>query len=155
MKTYHITPELAGLNRKRKVILFLITAGAGAAFRLITSSGSSGHLLRNSIEALVAAVFGGIISLRVSPRLTTYTVVVSDDCVTCAWDSWLLPRRAIRKEQAKTIVETSAGILRAPGLRISKYGSVGTWFWGCVWIPKAIPEYEYARSLIFNWSAQP
>lgn len=160
MQTYRVTPELAGMNAKRKLIIFLITAGvfvaSQIAFEVLWPSSPSGHLLRHAIEAIVlGTAFGLIFSLRLSKQFATYTVVVSDDCVTCAWDSWAVPVRSIRKDDTKTVVEIDGGILAEPGLRISKYGRFGTWFFGSIGIPKALPEYNYVRDLVFRWKAHP
>lgn len=160
MQTYRVTPELAGLNGKRKLIIFLIAAGVSVASQLaldvLWPSLPSGHLLRHAIEAVVVGtVFGLTFSLHVSKQFATYTVVVSDDCVTCTWDSRVVPQRSIRKDETKTVVEIDGGILAGPGLRISKYGRLGTWFFGCIGIPRALPEYKYARDLALSWKACP
>jgi hypothetical protein len=158
MKSYRVTPELAGWNTRRKVIVFLITAGWFAAFwpvlEILWPSTHSSHLLRHSIEGVVLGTVVGLsFSLRLPKRFASYTLTVSDACVTCVFDSWLLSRRSIRREEAKMVIETDGGILAVPGLRISKYGRLGTWFWGCVWIPKTIPDYGYVRDLAFSWKA--
>lgn len=160
VKTYRVTPELAGWNPRRKVIMFLIAAGVFVVFWLISEilwpSTPSGHLLHHSIEGVVLGTVCGLsFSLRLPRQLATYTVVASDACVTCVWDSWFLGRRSIRKDEAKTVVETNGGILAVPGLRISKYGRFGTWFLGCIWIPKALPEYNFLRDLAFSWRVRP
>jgi hypothetical protein len=160
VQTYRVTPELAGLNSKRKLIIFLITGGAVVAFQLLFEmlwpSSPPGHLLRHSIEAVVlGTVLGLTFSLRLSKQFATYTVAVSDACVTCKWDFSFLPERSIGRNEAKTIVEIDGGFLAKPGLRISKYGRFGTWFFGGIGIPKGLPEYEYVRDLTLSWKARP
>jgi hypothetical protein len=53
------------------------------------------------------------------------------------------------------IAEDRGSLLTAPALRISKHGRIGTWFWGCIWIPKALPEYEDVRNLALSWKVGP
>jgi hypothetical protein len=160
VQTYRVTPELAGLNPKRKLIISLIAAGVFVAcqllFEMLWPSSPPGHLLRHSIEAVVlGTVIGLTFSLRLSKQFATYSVAVSDASITCTWDSSFLPERSIGRNEAKTIVETDGGFLAEPGLRISKYGRFGTWFFGGIGIPKGLPEYKYVRDLTLSWKSRP
>ena len=58
--------------------------------------------------------------------------------------SWL-SSRTIRRSEVRTLIE------RPNGLLISRYNRVGTFFWGGIWIPKQLADYEYLKRLVFSW----
>jgi len=43
---------------------------------------------------------------------------------------------------------------RDGGLMLSDRGRFGTFMWGGVWIPRALPEYEYLKRVAEMWKAQ-
>ena len=77
-----------------------------------------------------------------------YTLVVSDDGITPIHPVY---ERSVRKDELKGVAELKGNAFRPAGLRISKYGALGTWLWGCILIPKALPEYESVRDLALRW----
>lgn len=99
------------------------------------------------------AIFALLFVLVFMKRILTYEVVVSEDRIAQLHDGFGF-QRSVRKDEARTVAESNGGILSAPALRISKHGPLGTWFWGCIWIPKAVPEYEYVRDLALSWKSR-
>src|ERR1700688_3033905 len=108
------------------------------------------HWPGDFIRPIIGGVIFGPLFVLLMRRMLTYKVDVSADCITSTRSGF---RRSVRRGEAKTITETSGSALVAPALRISKHGRLGTWFWGCIWIPKAVPEYEYVRDLVISWKA--
>jgi hypothetical protein len=156
MQTYHVSCEIAGFSRKRKLLRGLLVAGLyvvlNMAFSLLWPSWMSS---RNVSGEFVEAVLGGVIFaflfVALMKRNLDYKVVVSDDCITAVHPKY---KRSVRKSEVKTVAESDGNILAAPSLRISKYGRLGTWFLGGIWIPRALPEYEYLRNLALSWKGR-
>jgi hypothetical protein len=152
MKTYRVTAELAGFSGKRKLLRGLIAAGSFAALGIVTNvlwpSMSSGHVLENVVGALVSSAIFAFALGVITQRNLNYKVLVSDDCITAVRPGW---ERSIRDTEVRTVAESDGNVLIAPSLRISKHGRFGTWFWGGIWIPRALPEYEQVRNLALSW----
>ena len=151
MKTYHVTPELAGFSGNRKVLRGLLMGGLFAASEITLnvlgpSWFSSGH--PDIPGAIISSVFFAFVSVALIKRNLNYKVVVSEDCIS-ALHPWF--KRSVRKNEVKTVAESEGSIWTAPSLRISKYGPFGTWFWGYIWIPKALPEYDSVKNLALSW----
>ncbi len=77
----------------------------------------------------------------------TFALELSDDVITMRG---ILFTRTVRKGEVKNVVEKRRRLLAPPGVRILKYG-VGAWFWGGIWVPKALPEYEEIRNTALSW----
>ena len=148
MESYQITPELVGFSSKRLLLRGLFSGG------LLGAIGVTGHFLWPSLfsDPLLtdfgSAVIFGFLSVVLDTRQFNYKVLVSDDGIT-TMGSW--HRRSIRKNEVKTVTESDGNVLMPPSLRISKYGWFGTWLWGSVWIPKALPECAAIRDLALSW----
>ena|SRR5216683_2392264 len=156
MQTYHVTCELAGFSRKRRLLRGLVVAGLSVgldmAFNLLGSPWmSSSHVSVEFVEAVLGGVIFAFFFDALMRRNLDYKVVVSDDCITAVHPRY---KRSVQKSEVKTVAESDGNVLAAPSLRISKYGRLGTWFWGGIWIPKALPEYEYLRNLALTWKGR-
>jgi len=155
MKTYRVTSELAGFTRKRMFLRVLLAAGVFAALYVLlwTPWSSPSHLLMDFSRAVISGVIFGLLFVLLLKRYLTYEVIVSDDYITAAHPfPW--SERSIRRDELKSVWETHGNVFIAPALRISKYGRFGTWFWGGIWIPKALPEYEVIRDLALSWKVR-
>ena len=154
MKTYHVTSELAGFTRERIFLRVLLGAGAFAVVDMLFRApwSSSTHLLWDFSRAAISGVIFALVFVLLGlKRSLTYDVLVSDDCITAA-HPWF--ERSVRKDEVKSVWETHGNAFIAPALRISKYGRFGTWFWGGIWIPKALPGYEVIRDLALSWKVR-
>jgi len=112
---------------------------------------SSSHVSVEFVEAVLGGVIFAFFFDALMRRNLDYKVVVSDDCITAVHPRY---KRSVQKSEVKTVAESDGNVLAAPSLRISKYGRLGTWFWGGIWIPKALPEYEYLRNLALTWKGR-
>jgi hypothetical protein len=148
MKSYQVTPEVAGFSSKRMLLRGLLSGGLFGAFQVI------GHFLwpRLFSDPLLAVVGSAVIFGFLSWVLDTghfnYKVLVSDDCITVVRSRY---QRSVRKNEVKTVTESNGNVLRPPSLRISKYGWFGTFLWGEIWIPKALPECAAIKDLVLSW----
>ena len=154
MKTYHVTPELAGFTPKRTLLRMVVAGVLFAALQMLFSilwpPSTPPHRLEDSIRAVIGGTIFAPLFVLLMRRMLTYEVAVSVDCITLHRFGF---QRSVRRDEARTITESSGSAFVAPALRVSKHGRLGTWFWGCIWIPKAVPEYEYVRELALGWKA--
>jgi len=153
MPTYPVTSKMAGYGRKQmpKRILFIVVSIAAAEILIIRWNAHSGEHLkpRSFVIAVISGVFGALLTeLWEVARNFPYTLVVSDDCIRVVYPS---REKSLRKDEIKSVTETDGNAFRVAGLEISKYGRLGTRLWGCILIPKALPEYESVRSLALSW----
>jgi hypothetical protein len=153
MSTYQITSDLAGFSRKRQWLSSLLGGGLFAAILMIIdvlwhSSASSGHLLGDLTDAVVGGVIFVFVDFACFKRKFDYKVVISDDCITAIHSRY---QRSVRRNEIKTVAEFDGNLLMPPSLLISKYGRFGTRLWGCISIPKTLPEYENIRTLALSW----
>jgi hypothetical protein len=150
--TYDVTPDLAGMSRNRRALRFLFLAGVFVAIEMVLRrlwpSLSSGLLLADLIQAVITGVLFAVAMMAFYYRNLSYKIVVANDSITAIHP---LFRRSVGKNFVKTVAETKGNVLVAPSVRISKYGRFGTFFWGCVCIPKALPESESIRDLALSW----
>jgi hypothetical protein len=148
MTVYQVTPEMAGFSGKRRVLSGLLSGGLFGVFGVI------GHFLWPSffsgtlIDFFISAIIVAFLSIAFDARKFDYKVFVSDDSITTVR---FRRHRSVRKNEVKMVIESEGNVLFAPSLRISKYGWFGTWFWGGIWIPKALPECTAIRDLALSW----
>jgi len=150
MQSYTVTSEMAGYGRKQmpKRVLFIVVSIVAAEILWHTHSGE--HLkLGSFVEAVISGVVVALLTeLWEVARNFPHTLVVSDDCIRVVYPS---REKSLRKDEIKLVTETEGNAFRVAGLEISKYGRLGTRLWGCILIPKALPEYESVRSLALSW----
>lgn len=157
MKTYNVTPELVGFSRKRKLLDVLIGAVLFVLLEVLFQwrsffSNSPHRLSPIMVNAAISGViYAGVDAVFIERRFT-YEIVVTDDCIAAIGPG---VKRSVRKNELKTISESEGNFFVGPGLRISKHGPFGTWFWGSIWIPKTLPEYESVRALVLSWQSRP
>ena len=152
MKTYDVTADLAGMSRTRVALRFLSLAGGFVAIekalRSVWSFFSFGSFLVDLVQAVITGILFAVGMVAFSNRNLSYKIVVTDDSIK-AIHPWF--ERSVQKDRVKTVAETRGNALLAPSIRISKYGPIGTWLWGCVSIPKSLPESESIRDLALSW----
>jgi hypothetical protein len=148
MKSYQVTPEVAGFSSKRRLLRGLVNGALFGAIevigRFLWPSLFSGPLL----GVVISAVIVGFLFVVFDTRHFNYKVLVSDDCITVVHSRY---QRSVRKNEVKTVTESEGNVLLPPSLRISKYGWFGTWLRGGIWIPKTLPECAAIRDLALSW----
>src|ERR1700730_4369255 len=99
MQTYHVTCELAGFSRKRRLLRGLLVVGLSVAldmaFRLpgLSWMSSSSASVEFVGVVLGGAVFAFFFVARMRRNLD-YKVVVSDDCITAVHPQY---KRSVQK----------------------------------------------------------
>jgi hypothetical protein len=88
--------------------------------------------------------------LSVSRSWANYQIVVEEDEITTRnFNSYnRMLSRTVRRTEIRTVVEKKQGLL------ISSRGRVATFFFGGIWIPKQLANYEDLQRLILNWRAK-
>jgi hypothetical protein len=146
---------MAGREGKRRPLRVLFMAVFLAAFQMLVEEMWPSGMKMGPTRGIIAEVISGVVfalmcELAFARWFFPYTLVVSDECITAVF-----PRseRTVRKAELRTVTETNGNAFHPAALRISKYGRFGTWFWGCIWIPKALPDYEAIRALALSWKS--
>jgi len=150
LKTYHVTAELAGCSRKRTLWNFLFAVALFMALEFLWRRAWHNLTGRDVFWGLIEAIFFAALAVSRDPMFP-YDLIVFDDAIVSE-RSWF--KRSVRKDEVRTVSESFRNPLNPPGLQISKYGSLGTFLWGCVWVPKALPDYEYVKNLALTWKAE-
>ena len=79
-----------------------------------------------------------------------YQILVDDEEMSTNFKSRNhLFSRTVRRGEVKTLIQ------RRHGLLISEHNRIGTYFWGGVWVPKELADYEYLKRLAMSWKASP
>ena len=153
VRTYHVTAEMAGFSRRRSTLRVLYLAGLFATIHFLLGfvwhgSGAS-SVIGNLIQSMVTGVLFALVFFFafLKPNMN-YDLIVSDESIS-AVHPWF--DRGVRKGEVRTVVETAGNALTPAALRLSKFRRIGTFLWGCVWIPRALPEYESIKALAESW----
>lgn len=104
MQGYQVTPEVAGLSGKRRLLRGLLSGGLFGVIEVI------GHFLWHSLFLgplagfFISAIIVAFLTLAFDARKFTYKVFVSDDCITTVHSKY---QRSVRKNEFKTLVVVS------------------------------------------------
>lgn len=79
-----------------------------------------------------------------------YDLVVGEDEITA---QYAVAFKTVHKGRVRTILERGRWLSNRPGIVASERGKLGAWFWGGVFIPQDLPEYEHLREMILSWRA--
>jgi hypothetical protein len=148
MKVYQVTPEMVGFSGKRRVLSGLLSGGLFGAIEVICHFLWPSLFSGTPLSFFISAIIFAFLSMAFDARKFDYKVFVSDDSITTVRFRY---QRSVRKNEVKTVIESEGNVLFAPSLRISKYGWFGTWLWGEIRIPKALPECTAIRELALSW----
>lgn len=89
--------------------------------------------------------------IRVSGKRIPCNITVDGDLIV---QKGLGGFRKVHRGRIKTIQEWKTNFLRDGGLMLSDRGRFWTFLWGGIWIPRALPEYEYLKRVAKMWKAQ-
>jgi hypothetical protein len=158
MEIYNVDLTEAMANRHRRVrmffILFACFAPSYFALEWLWRSHSRPTVTAMAIQAIFFSLVMSAIQssrsnwLSASESWSTYQIVVSDDeIVTRNFNSFSrLYSKTIRRGEIRTVIEKEQGLL------ISRRGRAATrYFFGGIWIPKQLADYEYLKRLVLSW----
>jgi hypothetical protein len=98
--------------------------------------------------AIQAVLWGFAMSITFSFRKGAhYQIIVDEDEISTKNFKSMnrLSSRTIPRSQVRTLIE------KRNGLMISRHNRVGAFFWGGIWIPKQLADYEYLKRLVSSW----
>jgi hypothetical protein len=161
--TYEVKMKSPRVNPKSKIIavlcfaafLFLIRFG----WRFLSPAPGEirGGLPRVAIETGMSSLLLalGMVFFR-SARLPNYKLLVDEESMTWVmkypgWMRWFVRRWTVRKGRVRTIFEIKATAFHSGGLGISERSMAGTRMFGCVFLPRELPEYDDLRRLAEGW----
>jgi hypothetical protein len=75
---------------------------------------------------------------------------VTDETISMRGGSSLGNRR-VRRGRIHFLREQRANIFREPALRLSEHRAIHGFFFGYVWIPAAMPQYEEIKDKAMSW----
>lgn len=153
MQTYTVTSEMVGYGGRqmpKRILIIAIPVIAAEILAIQWNAHFGEHFnLKSFVLTVVIGVGAAVLAeLWEVGRNYPYTLVVSDDFVKAVYPT---REKSIRKNEIRSVTETEGNAFRVAGLEISKYGRFGTRLWGCILIPKALPEYESVRIVALNW----
>jgi hypothetical protein len=151
------------VNPKYKIIAVLCFAALffllrfGWSILSPTPSEMSSGLPSVAIEIGILSLFWAVAMVFLKPAtLPNYKLLVDEESITwvteyTGWMRWFVTRRTVRKSRVRTIFEIKATGFHSGGLGISERSMLGIRMWGCVFLPKDLPEYDDLRRLVEGW----
>ena len=161
MEVYNVdlVEDIASKHRRVRMFFILFACGAPIYFALQWFWHS--HPRPTVTEMAIQAIFFSLLMsaiqssrsrwLSTSKSWSKYQIVVDDDEITTRnFNSynWMLSK-TIRRGEIRTVIEKEQGLL------ISRKGRAATrYFFGGIWIPKHLADYEYLKGLVISWRAE-
>jgi hypothetical protein len=161
--TYEVKMKSPRVNPKHKIIAvlcfaaFLFLVRFGWSVLSPAPSEISRGLPRVAIETgMWSLLFAlGMVFFRSAP-LPNYKLLVDQESMTWGleypgWRRWFVRRWTVRKGRVRTIFEIKATAFQSGGLLISERSMAGIRMFGCVFLPRELPEYDDLRRLAEGW----
>jgi hypothetical protein len=154
VEIYDVGASLLGSPKPKALVrfikLFVLWAPIYFLFYILIEWVWPGYSERVGVKRIViqALIWACSMSLFFSfKKANEYQLCVDDEEIraTNFRENNRLFARCVRRGQIRTIVENERGLL------ISGHGRIGTFFWGGVWIPKQVADYEYLKRLAVSW----
>lgn len=161
MEIYNVDLTEAIASKHRRVRMFFIFFACFAPTYFALGWLWHSHPRPTVTEmAIKAIVFSFVMSaiqssrsywLSISKSWSTYQIVIDDDeIVTRNFKSFdRMHSKTIRRGEIRTVIEKEQGLL------ISRRGRAATrYFFGGMWIPKQLADYEYLKRLVLSWRVE-
>jgi hypothetical protein len=139
-------------------IFFVVWVGLRTIWRS-PSDGAKG-LLGILVEGGLVSLFWGIAMVFSGPFRPggppSYRLLVDNDSITSVSEykglmKWLGTRRTVRKGQVRTIFEIKPRFGATGGVGVSERSKFGARMLGWVFLPRALPEFDYLKELAESW----
>lgn len=163
MDTYEVKLGSRRGNPGRKIIAALCCAALffilrfGWIILFPTSSERNTRLMILAIETgTTGLLYGLALVFKPFAPLRSYKVLVDDESITGlttydGWMRWFRIRHTVRKGRVRTIFEIQATAFSPGGLALSERSRLGARFWGCVFLPRELAEYDDLRRVVESW----
>lgn len=145
---YHVKPEQAPFTKRiaRTTHGFATTLIAAFVFHRWWFPQTAFETGERFLDAIVAAgIFFTFDSVR-----RKYDIEVTDEAISTRNRRYSGDRK-VQRGRIRYLREQRGTILREPGLRLSEHGAIRRFFFGYVWIPAELPQYEEIKSKAFSW----
>ena len=156
METYRVGVQRS-TNRDttvwfRHFLLTLVTyVVAGVMHATFWPSLGSESIARRILSGAVwAAAFTWTISKFGYGLGSYYDLVVSENEITA---QYAVAFKTVHKGRVRTILERGRWLSNRPGMVASERGKLGAWFWGGVFIPRDLPDYDRPGETVLSWRA--
>lgn len=156
METYRVgappNPERGAAAWFRRFLpLFFIYVGIRLLLDRFWHGTSSESVLRAIISGAIWAAAFTWAAIKFGNKLGLhYDLVVRDDEITA---QYAIAFKTIHRGKVRTILERGRWLSNRPGIVASERSKLGVWFWGGVFIPQDLPEYDRLRDMILSWRA--
>ncbi len=108
-----------------------------------------GALLIHRLWFFDAVVAAGAFLVFDSQR-REYEIEVTDEMISMR-GGLSLGNRKVRRGRIHFLREQRGNIFREPALRLSEHGAIHRFFFGYVWIPATMPQYEEIKNKAMSW----
>jgi len=151
METYRVPPPNTTRTRSQKIWRVLYIAALYSTILFVVDRVLF-HQFRSAIDA-ISIVFQGILfgltfSWLVGEFSLPYQIVVGDQEM---WGNTPLSKRTIHRGRVRKIVERRKNFWSSGGILVSERSRLGLYFWGGLWVPKSLPEFEHLRAIVESW----
>ena len=109
---------------------------------------------------LTAVIWGALMvfATPISRISRNYKLLVDEESITAVIDGtglgrWCTLRRTIRKGKVRTIFGIAGRFGGLRGIGVSERSRLGSRFWGFVFLPESMPEYESLKNVVEGWRA--
>jgi hypothetical protein len=145
---FHVKSEQVSLARRatRTGFVFAVTLlGAIVIHRMWFTRDPLGFG-----EKLFDAVVAAGTFLVFDSQRREYEIEVTDEMISMR-GGMSLGNRKVRRGRIHFLREQRGNIFREPALRLSEHGAIHRFFFGYVWIPATMPQYEEIKNKAVSW----
>ena len=79
-----------------------------------------------------------------------YEIEVTDEAISMR-GGLLSAAHKVRRGHIHFVRELRGNIFREPTLRLSEHGPIHRFLFGCLWVPRSMPQYEEIKSKAMSW----
>ncbi len=145
---YHVKSEQVSLS-KRATRTGFVFAGTFLGTVLIHRLWFAQDPLGLGEKLFDAVVAAGTFLLFDSQR-REYEIEVTNEMISMR-GGLSLGNHRVRPGRIHFVCEQRGNIFREPALRLSEHGAIYRFFFGYVWIPATMPQYEEIKNKAMNW----
>lgn len=150
-KIYHIESEQISLSKRIARALFALAVFVMATYSVHAFFHPSKAEKVPREEFILDALLAVGTDFFFGSKRRAYDVEVDDEVIRMRNSDW--HNKSVRRGHIRYLREVTGNLFREGALRLSEYGPLRTHFFGCVWIPASLPEYEQIKAKARSWMA--
>jgi membrane protein YdbS with pleckstrin-like domain len=101
-------------------------------------------------ETLFDAVVAAVTFVIFDSQRREYEMEVTEETISMQ-GGFLFRNRRVRRGRIYFLREQRGSVFREPALRLSEHGAIHRFFFGYVWIPATMPQYEEIKNKAMSW----